>query len=408
MDVEQRQPVGEDVLAGPLPGVGEPVEVGGDRAARELRALGAAGGAARVDDQRRVLVAGGAVRQLAVARVEVDATPSGPPSDDVGRRVGQHVLELAAAELRVDGHERRAGDERGDGGDARLERRLRPHRDAFGAVEVLGHRRGGLAQLAVAQPAVADRDRRLPASLEDLVQHRAGRLVVESHRRHEPAGLRRGRGAARSRASTAIRRGAATPPDGPRDARRAQPGERVLDVGCGPGFYCAELAEEVGPSARWSASTAARRCSRWRGRRCAGLGNVELRAADATALGRGRRRLRRRALRAGARVRRRHAGRARGAAPRAQARRAGARVGHRLGDVLDAGRRAHAARAAGVGRAPHAQLAAAHARAVAARGGVRGRAGAGAPARHGRVRPRDLWRRDRAVHRARSSPAARA
>ena len=34
-----------------------------------------------------------------------------------------------------------------------------------------GHRGGGLAQLAVAQPAVADGNRRLPASLEDLVQH---------------------------------------------------------------------------------------------------------------------------------------------------------------------------------------------------------------------------------------------
>ena len=25
-------------------------------------------------------------------------------------------------------------------------------------------------------------------------------------------------------------------------------GERILDVGCGPGFYCSELAEDVGPS----------------------------------------------------------------------------------------------------------------------------------------------------------------
>src|SRR5215208_1367589 len=32
-----------------------------------------------------------------------------------------------------------------------------------------------------------------------------------------------------------------------RTALAAQPGERVLDVGCGPGFYCAELLEEVGP-----------------------------------------------------------------------------------------------------------------------------------------------------------------
>jgi arsenite methyltransferase len=32
-----------------------------------------------------------------------------------------------------------------------------------------------------------------------------------------------------------------------REALDAQPGERILDVGCGPGFYVAELLEEVGP-----------------------------------------------------------------------------------------------------------------------------------------------------------------
>ena len=33
-----------------------------------------------------------------------------------------------------------------------------------------------------------------------------------------------------------------------RAALGAASGERVLDVGCGPGFFCAELAEEVGRS----------------------------------------------------------------------------------------------------------------------------------------------------------------
>jgi arsenite methyltransferase len=33
-----------------------------------------------------------------------------------------------------------------------------------------------------------------------------------------------------------------------REALGATTGERILDVGCGPDFYCAELADEVGPS----------------------------------------------------------------------------------------------------------------------------------------------------------------
>ncbi len=32
-----------------------------------------------------------------------------------------------------------------------------------------------------------------------------------------------------------------------REAVGARPGDRVLDVGCGPGFYVAEILEEVGP-----------------------------------------------------------------------------------------------------------------------------------------------------------------
>jgi hypothetical protein len=75
------------------------------------------------------------------------------------------VLELAAAELRVDRDERHAGGDRGHGGDARLERRLRPHRDALRAVESRGERRRGLAQLAVGEATIADRDGGLPVEL---------------------------------------------------------------------------------------------------------------------------------------------------------------------------------------------------------------------------------------------------
>ena len=32
-----------------------------------------------------------------------------------------------------------------------------------------------------------------------------------------------------------------------RAALEARPGERILDVGCGPGFYCDEMADDVGP-----------------------------------------------------------------------------------------------------------------------------------------------------------------
>jgi ubiquinone/menaquinone biosynthesis C-methylase UbiE len=70
-----------------------------------------------------------------------------------------------------------------------------------------------------------------------------------------------------------------------RETLGARPGERVLDVGCGPGFYCAELAGEVGPSGSVVGVDGSAAMLELAGRRCAGLGNVELRAGDATALG---------------------------------------------------------------------------------------------------------------------------
>jgi arsenite methyltransferase len=67
-----------------------------------------------------------------------------------------------------------------------------------------------------------------------------------------------------------------------RSALGAAPGERVLDVGCGPGFYCAELLEDVGDlgsvvgldGSAAMLALAARRCG----------DRVELREADATSL----------------------------------------------------------------------------------------------------------------------------
>jgi ubiquinone/menaquinone biosynthesis C-methylase UbiE len=69
-----------------------------------------------------------------------------------------------------------------------------------------------------------------------------------------------------------------------RAALAAAPGERILDVGCGPGFYCAELLEDVGPSGSVIGVDSAPAMLALAERRCTGLGNVELLAGEATAL----------------------------------------------------------------------------------------------------------------------------
>ena len=69
-----------------------------------------------------------------------------------------------------------------------------------------------------------------------------------------------------------------------REALGAAPGERILDVGCGPGFYCAELAEEVEPSGSVVGVDSSPAMLELAARRCAGLEGVELRPADAVSL----------------------------------------------------------------------------------------------------------------------------
>jgi arsenite methyltransferase len=69
-----------------------------------------------------------------------------------------------------------------------------------------------------------------------------------------------------------------------REALAAAPGERILDVGCGPGFYCAELLDDVGQSGAVVGLDASAAMLALAERRCAGRGNVELREADATDL----------------------------------------------------------------------------------------------------------------------------
>ena len=68
-----------------------------------------------------------------------------------------------------------------------------------------------------------------------------------------------------------------------REALGAARGERILDVGCGPGFY-AELAEEVGPSGSVVGVDSSPAMLELAARRCAGHLGVALRSADAVSL----------------------------------------------------------------------------------------------------------------------------
>jgi SAM-dependent methyltransferase len=69
-----------------------------------------------------------------------------------------------------------------------------------------------------------------------------------------------------------------------RERLAAQPGERIVDVGCGPGFYCAELAEEVGPNGAVVGVDGSAPMLALAERRCAAFANVELREGEATAV----------------------------------------------------------------------------------------------------------------------------
>jgi arsenite methyltransferase len=69
-----------------------------------------------------------------------------------------------------------------------------------------------------------------------------------------------------------------------RAALAATPGERILDVGCGPGFYCAELLEEVGPNGSIVGFDSSPQMLALAARRCEGHDYVEFHEADATSL----------------------------------------------------------------------------------------------------------------------------
>jgi ubiquinone/menaquinone biosynthesis C-methylase UbiE len=69
-----------------------------------------------------------------------------------------------------------------------------------------------------------------------------------------------------------------------REALSVAPGQRILDVGCGPGFYCAELAEQAGPSGSVLGVDSSPAMLELAARRCAGRDRIELRQADAASL----------------------------------------------------------------------------------------------------------------------------
>lgn len=64
----------------------------------------------------------------------------------------------------------------------------------------------------------------------------------------------------------------------------AAPGERIVDVGCGPGFLSAELRQEVGPTGSVVGVDSSPAMLALAARRCRGLGNVTLHQGDATSV----------------------------------------------------------------------------------------------------------------------------
>ena len=68
------------------------------------------------------------------------------------------------------------------------------------------------------------------------------------------------------------------------EALGAQPGDRVLDVGCGPGFYSRELIDQVGPGGSVTGVDQSPQMLAVAKRRSEGLGNARFEEGDATAL----------------------------------------------------------------------------------------------------------------------------
>src|SRR5947209_13737135 len=92
-------------------------------------------------------------------------------------------------------------------------------------------------------------------------------------------GCRRGKEVIYQLVSSSVRRRGLV-----RSSLAAAPGERILDVGCGPGFFCAELQEQVGPAGLVVGVDSSPAMLDLAARRCEGRKNVQLHEADATSL----------------------------------------------------------------------------------------------------------------------------
>jgi arsenite methyltransferase len=68
------------------------------------------------------------------------------------------------------------------------------------------------------------------------------------------------------------------------EALGAQPGDRVLDVGCGPGFYSRELLDQVGPEGSVTGVDQSPQMLAVARRRSEGFGNARFEESDATEL----------------------------------------------------------------------------------------------------------------------------
>jgi hypothetical protein len=162
--VEQRQSVHQGVVGGPLPRLGERIEVGGDRLTAQLHPFGRAGGARGVDDQRGVL------------RGRLGKSVPGPgvhPHRDVrqtlrlvghraeprlGPRIGEDVAPLGLPDVGRYRDHRHAGDQASGDGQRGGSGRRGQHRDAIRAADTFGHRGGGPDDVTAAERDIADTD----------------------------------------------------------------------------------------------------------------------------------------------------------------------------------------------------------------------------------------------------------